>query len=121
MNLKIEIKELPAMHLAAVMSLGIAKVETSYGILMDWAKDRKLFPAENVKMISVYHDSFKVTPSDKVRIHACMLLDEKLKRHEGEVFPETIEAGRFIVGHGEVTLNDFEQSWVSLFLWMKEK
>lgn len=69
MNLKIEIKELPVMHLAAVMSLGVTKVETSYGILMDWAKDRKLFPAENVKMISVYHDSFKVTPSDKVRIH----------------------------------------------------
>jgi AraC-type DNA-binding domain-containing proteins len=120
MNLKIEIKEFPAMNLAAVMSLGIANVETSYGILINWAKDRKLFPAENVQMISVYHDSFKVTSADKVRIHACMLLTEKLKQPEGEVFPETIEAGRFIVGRGEVTLNDFEQSWVSLFLWMKE-
>ncbi|WP_312902042.1 AraC family transcriptional regulator [Chryseobacterium taichungense] len=120
MNLKIEIKEFPTMNLAAVMSLGIANVEPSYGILINWAKDRKLFPAENVKMISVYHDSFKVTPADKVRIHACMLLSEKLKQNEGEIFSETIEAGRFIVARGEVTLNDFEQSWVSLFLWMKE-
>ncbi|WP_415324790.1 AraC family transcriptional regulator [Chryseobacterium sp. MMS23-Vi53] len=120
MNLKIKVTDLSEMNLAAVMSLGIANVESSYNILIDWAKSKNLFPRDNVKMISVYHDSFKVTPPDKVRIHACMLLDEKLKKQEGEVFLETIEAGKFIVGSGEVTLNDFEQCWVSLFLWMKE-
>lgn len=120
MNLKIEIKELPEMQLAAVMSLGIADVEPSYNILIDWAGKKHLFPRENVKMISVYHDSFKVTPPDKVRIHACMLLDEKLESTDGEVFSETIDAGKYIVGSGEVTLNDFEQCWVSLFLWMNE-
>ena len=120
MNLKIKVTELQEMNLAAVMSLGIANVEPSFNILIDWAKEKKLFPKENVKMISVYHDSFKVTPPDKVRIHACMLLDEQLKQQEGQVFPETIEAGKFIVGSGEVTLNDFEQCWVSLFLWMNE-
>lgn len=120
MNLKINVAHLPEMNLAAVMSLGIAHVESSYSILIDWAKREKLFSGENVKMISVYHDSFKVTPADKVRIHACMLLDKKLDKQEGEVFAETIEAGKFIVGTGEVTLHDFEKSWVSLFLWMKE-
>lgn len=120
MNLKIEVKEMPEMNLAAVMSLGIAGVEPSYNVLVDWAKKKHLFPRKNVKMISVYHDSFKVTPADKVRIHACMLLDEKLEEATGEIFSETIEAGKFIVGSGEVTLNDFEQCWVSLFLWMNE-
>jgi AraC family transcriptional regulator len=120
MNLKIKVTDLPEMNLAAVMSLGITNVESSFNILIDWAKEKKLFPKENVKMISVYHDSFKVTPLDKVRIHACMLLDEKLKQQEGQIFSETIEAGKFIVGSGEVTLNDFEQCWVSLFLWMNE-
>lgn len=120
MNLKIEVKEMPEMNLAAVMSLGIAGVEPSYDVLIDWAKKKQLFPRENVKMISVYHDSFKVTPPDKVQIHACMLLDEKLEAAEGEVFSETLEAGKYIVGSGEVTLHDFEQCWVSLFLWMNE-
>lgn len=120
MNLKIEVKELPEMNLAAVMSLGIANVEPSYNTLIEWAKKKQLFPRENVKMISVYHDSFKVTPPDKVRIHAGMLLDEKLEKQEGLVFSETIDAGKFIVGSGEVTLQDFEQCWVSLFLWMNE-
>ncbi|WP_265131998.1 AraC family transcriptional regulator [Chryseobacterium oranimense] len=120
MNLKIEVKELPEMNLAAVMSLGIANVEPSYNILLDWAKKKQLFPRENVKMISVYHDSFKVTPPDKVRIHACMLLDKNLEKQEGLVFSETIHAGKFIIGSGEVTLEDIERCWVSLFLWMNE-
>ncbi|MGG5209344.1 AraC family transcriptional regulator [Chryseobacterium sp. MIQD13] len=120
MNLKIEVKELPEMNLAAVMSLGIANVEPSYDVLIDWAKKKQLFPRENVKMISVYHDSFKVTPPDKVRIHACMLLDKSLEGSEGLIFSETINAGKFIVGSGEVTLQDFEQCWVALFLWMNE-
>lgn len=120
MNLKIEVHHLPEMHLAAVMSLGIAHVESSFSTLINWARSKNLFPRDQVKMLSVYHDSFKVTPPDKVRIHACMLLDEPLQKQEGEVFPETVEAGKFIIGSGEVTLDDFEQCWVSLFLWMKE-
>lgn len=120
MNLKIKVKELEEMHLASVMSLGIKNVESSYNILINWGKKKQLFPRDHMKMISVYHDSFKVTSPDKVRIHASMLLEDKLKEQDGEVFPETIENGRFIVGSGEVTLNDFEQCWVSLFLWMNE-
>ncbi len=120
MNLKITVKHLPDMNLAAVMSLGIANVESAFNVLLDWAKERQLFPQENIRMISVYHDSFKVTAADKVRIHACMLLNEPMKKQEGEVFPEILEAGKFIVGSGELTLSEFEQSWVSLFLWMKE-
>lgn len=120
MNLKIEVIDGKKMYLASVMSLGLAGIEPSYNTLIDWAKKKHLFPKENVKMISVYHDSFKITPPDKVRIHACMLLDQPLKEQEGEVFPETIEAGKFIVGSGEVTLKDFEQCWASLFLWMNE-
>lgn len=120
MNLKIKVTDLPEMNLAAVMSLGIANVESSFNVLIDWAREKQLFPRKNLKMISVYHDSFKVTSADKVRIHACMLLDKPLEKQEGEVFPETLEAGKFIVGSGELTLAEFEQSWVSLFLWMKE-
>lgn len=120
MNLKIKVTDLPEMNLASVMSLGIANVESSFNVLIDWAKEKQLFPRENLKMISVYHDSFKVTSADKVRIHACMLLDKPLEKQDGEIFPEMLEAGKFIVGSGELTLAEFEQSWVSLFLWMKE-
>lgn len=86
MNLNIKVTYLPEMNLAAVMSLGITQVEPSFNILIDWAKTKKLFPHEKIKMLSVYHDSFKVTSPDKVRIHACMLLDETLKRRKLRFF-----------------------------------
>lgn len=44
----------------------------------------------------------------------------KTGKAKGEVFSETIEAGQFIAGNSEATLNDFEQCWVSLLLWMNK-
>ena len=120
MNLEIKVADLEEMHLASVMSLGIENVESSYDVLINWAKKKHLFPRDHVKMISVYHDSFKTTSPDKVRIHAGMLVEDKLEAQDEEIFPEILEAGKFIIGSGEVTLDDFEQCWVSLFLWMNE-
>ncbi len=119
MNLNIEVKTMPEMHLAAVASIGIQGVETAYNQLLNWATAKGLFPASDAKMVSVYHDSFKTTAPDKVRIHACMLLKEPVTP-EGEVFNETLLPGKYIVGSTELTLDEFEKAWTSLFLWMNE-
>lgn len=118
-NAKIEVKELPEMHLASVLSVGIQNIDNAYNKLISWGISKNLFPRENVKMISVYHDSFKVTAPDKVRIHACMLLDEPIK-NDGEIFPEILPKGRHIVGSYFITLDEFEKAWNALFLWMNE-
>lgn len=118
-NAKIEVKELPEMHLASVLSIGVQNIDNAYNKLISWGISKNLFPRENVKMISVYHDSFKVTAPNKVRIHACMLLDEPIKT-DGEVFPETLPKGRHIVGSYFIGIHEFEKAWQSLFLWMNE-
>ena len=118
-NAKIEVKEIPEIHLASVLSIGIQNVENSYNKLINWAISKNLFPRENVKMITVYHDSFKVTAPDKVRIHACMLLDEPIKT-DGKISPETLPKGKYIVGSFCIEINEFEKAWNGLFLWMKE-
>lgn len=118
-NAKIEVKELPEMHLASVLSVGVQNIDNAYNKLISWGISKNLFPRENVKMISVYHDSFKVTAPDKVRIHACMLLDEPIKT-DGEIFPEILPKGRHIVGSYFITLDEFEKAWNALFLWMNE-
>lgn len=116
---KIEVKELPEMHLASVLSVGIQNINNAYNKLISWGISKNLFPRENVKMITVYHDSFKVTAPEKVRIHACMLLDEPIKT-DGEIFHETLPKGKYIVGRYEITLDEFEMAWNSQFLWMNE-
>lgn len=118
-NAKIEVKELPEMHLASVLSIGVQNIDNAYNKLISWGISKNIFPRENVKMISVYHDSFKVTAPNKVRIHACMLLDEPIKT-DGEVFPETLPKGRHIVGSYFIGIQEFEKAWQSLFLWMNE-
>ena len=118
-NAKIEVKELPEMNLASVLSIGVQNIDNAYNKLISWGISKNLFPRENVKMISVYHDSFKVTAPNKVRIHACMLLDEPIKT-DGEIFPETLPKGKYIVGSFCIEINEFEKAWNGLFLWMKE-
>lgn len=118
MNAKIEIKEMSKMDLAYVSSIGPHNLEKSYGKLMQWAAPKGLMN-DQTKMITVYHDSFKVTEASKVRMSASILLDKAVETN-GEIGLTTIEAGKFIVGSFEIGLNEFEKSWTGLFLWMNE-
>lgn len=118
MNAKIEIKEMPKMDLAYVSSIGPQNLEKSYEKLIRWATPQVLMN-EQTKPVTIYHDSFKVTEHDKVRMSACLLLNKPVKT-EGEVGLTTIEAGKFIVGSFEIGLNEFEKSWTGLFVWMNE-
>ena len=118
MNAKIEIKEKPQMELAYVSSIGPHNLENAYGKLMQWATPKGLMN-DQTKMITIYHDSFKVTEANKVRMSASILLDKAVEPN-GEIGLTTIEAGKFIVGSFEIGLNEFEKSWTGLFVWMNE-
>lgn len=118
MNAKIEIKEMPRMDLAYVSSIGPNNLENAYGTLMQWATPKGLMNNQT-KMITVYHDSFKVTEANKVRMSASILLDKEVETN-GEIGLTTIKAGKFIVGSFEIGLNEFEKSWTGLFVWMNE-
>lgn len=118
MNAKIEIKEMPKMNLAYVSSIGPQNLESAYGKLIQWATPKGLMN-EKTKMVTIYHDSFKVTRADKVRMSASILLDKPIET-EGEIGMKTIENGKFIIGSFEIGLNEFEKSWTGLFVWMNE-
>lgn len=118
MNAKIEIKEMPKMDLAYISSIGPQNLENAYGKLIQWATPQGLMN-DQTKMITVYHDSFKVTQADQVRMSACILLNKRTET-KGEVGMTTIENGKFIVGSFEIGLNEFEKSWTGLYLWMNE-
>lgn len=118
MNAKIEIKEMPKMDLAYVSSIGPQNLENAYGKLIQWAIPRGLMN-DQTKMVTIYHDSFKVTEANKVRMSASILLNERVET-DGEIGLTSIEAGKFIVGNFEIGMKDFEKSWTGLFLWMNE-
>lgn len=118
MNAKIEIKEMPNMNLAYVSSIGIQNLESAYQKLIKWATPQGLMNMQT-KIVRIYHDSFKVTEANKVRMSASILLNKPVDVN-AEIGLTSIQKGKFIVGSFEIGLNEFEQSWTGLFLWMNE-
>ena len=118
MNAQIEVKELPKMELAFVPVMGIQHIGNAYQELMQWGMPKGLID-EQTKMITVYHDSFKVTAADKVRMSACLYLPEPIKT-EGSIGRKAIAPGKHIVGSFEIGMHEFEKSWTGMFVWMNE-
>ncbi|WP_254075192.1 AraC family transcriptional regulator [Pedobacter steynii] len=119
MNAKIEIKEMANLELAYVTSIGEHEVTTAFDTLVKWATPLGLFKHPDTKMVTIYHDSFKTTTPEKVRISACITLTEPVKV-SGNIGKTSIEKGKFIVGSFVIGVSEFEKSWNSLFLWMAE-
>ncbi|WP_299311954.1 AraC family transcriptional regulator [uncultured Aquimarina sp.] len=120
MNAKIEVKEISDLHFASITHIGINGIENVFEKLIQWGRSKGVMENPETKMGRVFHDSFKITSPDKVRMSICMLM-VKPAIAEGEIIPLTIKKGRNIVGRFEITPNDFEKSWSSLFVWMSEQ
>lgn len=118
MNATIEIKEMPKTDWAFVTHIGVEGLDAAYGKLLQWVIPKGLV-GNDLKMGRIYHDSFKITDPAKVRMSACILLQEPVQTN-GEIGLVSIPKGKCIVGHFEIPPHEFGKSWQSLFIWMKE-
>ncbi len=106
------------MNLAYVSSIGPLNLESAYQKLIHWATLKGLVN-EQVKMVTIYHDSFKTTEAAEVKMSACITLKEPIETI-GEIGLTSIDKGKYIVGSFEIGHNEFEKSWTDLFIWMNE-
>ena len=120
MNAKIEIKEFAPLKLACVSTIGVQGISNAYQELLKWAVPKNLLEKENTKIMTIYHDSFKVTAPEKVRMSACISVGEEEKA-EGKIHLTTLKPGKCMVAYFEISVADFEKSWSSLFVWMNEQ
>ncbi|MBK8517101.1 MAG: GyrI-like domain-containing protein [Saprospiraceae bacterium] len=120
MNTKIEIRDVPKMNLAFVMSIGDPGLAGAYTKLINWMNSNKVNENENTKMMTIYHDNFKNTEPGNVRASACVILSEPIDVSGEGIDLKTNQGGKCIVGSFEIHPDDFEQSWKSLYLWMRE-
>lgn len=119
MNSQIEIKDLPTYDVAYVTNIGIDSLGSAFDTLMEWGQPKGLLDNPDLAMATVYHDSFKITSPDQVRMSACMILEEPMKS-EGKIGMKTIDGGRTIISRLELAPHEFEQAWSGLFIWMNE-
>ncbi len=119
MKAKIEINEMPKMNLAYVTQIGVNGIEDAFQRIIKWATPKELLSKKNTHVCRVFHDSFKVTDADKVRMSIGIITDQEITV-DGEVGLTTIEKGKNIVGRFVIEPIEFEKSWDSLFIWMNE-
>lgn len=119
MNAQIEIKNLPTQHLAYVTHIGVDGLENAFQRILQWAIPKGLLAQPNTSVCRVFHDSFKITDADKVRMSVGIASPSAMQA-EAEIGITTLPEGKHIVGRFEIEPVDFEKSWNSLFIWMNE-
>lgn len=119
MNAKIEIKEMPALKLAYITQIGHQGLGTAFDQLLKWAIPKGLLENPETKVLTIFHDSYKITDPQKVRMSACISIPETIKT-DSSVGLTKLERCNCIVGYFEIQMADFEKSWTSLFLWMNQ-
>ncbi len=119
MNAKIDIKELPPMHLAYSTCIGVKNIEQAFHSILKWTNANGLME-ETTRFVRIFHDSFKVTAPEKVRMSAGVLLSGPAVT-EGVISQTTLAGGKCIVGRFEIEPKDFEKAWTGLFIWMSEQ
>ncbi len=119
MNANIEIREIPALNLAYIPHVGHANLDQTFERLMKWAAPKGLLNSPEFKPLTIYHDSFKISVPEKVRMSACVILSEPVKV-DGEICSATIDKGKYVVGHYEISAADFGKTWSDLFVWLNK-
>lgn len=120
MNATVEVATVPAMQIAYLSHTGLGpEMATTFEKLTRWAELKGLM-GPDTQMLSVYHDSPKMVGPENVRVSAGIVLDTPLEA-EGEIGMMQLEPGSCIKARFELGMGEFENAWVSMFVWMNEK
>jgi AraC family transcriptional regulator len=120
MNATTEIKTVGDFELAYVSHVGkMDNIGHAFDTLIRWAAPKGLMGQENLRMVTIYHDSPKITDPNHLRMSACMILNENVKV-EGEIGLRILETTKCIVSRFEIAPFEFQQAWESNFVWMTE-
>ncbi len=120
MNATTEVKITERLHLAYISHVGkMDHIGNVYHQLIRWATPKGLMSQENLRMLTIYHDSPKITDPNHLRMSACMVLNQAVNV-DGEVGLRTIEPTKCAISRLEIAPYEFQTAWESNFVWMSE-
>ncbi len=119
MNAKTEIKKVSRLDLGYISYKGkMEGIGSVYTKLVKWATPKGLIN-EQTRMVTIYHDSPKITDPDKIRMSACIVLNDPVEI-DGEVSLRILSPTKCIVSRLEIRPFQFQQAWESSFAFMTE-
>lgn len=117
-QMTVEVKTLPELHVAYIRHVGpYNKIGSAFGKLMGWAGPRGLLRFPETKVLAVYHDNPDVTEESKLTSSACITVPTGTPV-DGLVKTMTIPGGQFAVGHTEIFPDQFGEAWNKLMQWL---
>ncbi|MFT4645919.1 MAG: AraC family transcriptional regulator [Planctomycetota bacterium] len=120
MNAKVTVRNVEELQMAYISHIGeMEKIGEVFKRLIQWATPKGLMNQENLRLLTIYHDSPKITSPDNIRSSIAIVLSSETSV-EGEVSLKTMNPGKCIVSRFEISPNDFQQAWESSFVWMAE-
>ncbi len=119
MNATTTVKEISTFELAYLHHQGKKNdIGLTYNQLIKWATPKGLMN-EATQMITIYHDSPKISTLNDIRMSACLVLNEPLK-DKGEINTKTFTPGKCVVSRFEIKPTEFQQAWEANAVWMSE-
>lgn len=117
-EITVEVKHLPETTVAYVRNIGPYKgnsklFEQLFSKLMKWAGPRGLANFPETRFICVYHDNPEITDENKLRL-SCSITVPSDTEVSGEIGKMVIPAGKYAIGHFELSNNEYEQAWNTL-------
>lgn len=116
---EIEIKSIDPITTYGITCIGKQALSSAFNQLLSWAGQQGLLREPEVKMATIFYDSFKITAPDKVRMTAAIVVDQTYKAHN-KVSKTTLEGGPYIIGHYTIGVEEFPTVWSNLFKWMND-
>ena len=114
-----EIKKVPRLDLASISHKGkMEAIGSVYNKLVKWATPKGLMN-EQTRMLTIYHDSPKITDPNNLRMSACIVLNDPIEL-DGEVNLKILSPTKCIVSRLEITPYEFQQAWESSFAFIVE-
>ena len=118
-ELKVEIKDMPAMPVVYLRHIGPYKgnsglFERMVMQLLGWAGPRGLLKFPETQLMAVYYDDPAITDDEKLRLDICITVDEDAEV-DGEYGKATLPAGKCAVARFEIEPDGYEAAWDKVF------
>lgn len=113
-------KNVEPILMAFVEQKGIENIDDTYHKLIYWAENIELLNPKELNAIRIFHDSFKDTATDQIRMDLGLILEYPMK----EAFPvkfKEFTPKKCFIQHVELDLSELGDAWKNHFIAMREQ
>jgi len=114
--MKVSVQDINALSLLANPCVGAENLSAALTRVVHLAMEKGAMEDSKTKILTIFHDSFRDTPANKVRMSVCITKSKVLEAPFLDAI--TVNAATCIKGDFEIGIHEFSSSWASLYGWM---